>query len=82
MISRKHSAKGRFMATEQLDAVIIGAGHNGLVAAGYLARAGKKVLVLEQRDYFGSDYLRAAFAGQGVIGTFIGPKTPGSVYVN
>src|SRR5574340_346089 len=32
-------------------------------------------------DYFESDYLRAAFAGQGVIGTFIGPKTPGSVYV-
>jgi phytoene dehydrogenase-like protein len=31
--------------------------------------------------YFEFDYLRAAFAGQGVIGTFIGPKTPGSVYV-
>ncbi len=205
---------------EQFDAIIIGAGHNGLVAAGYLARAGKKVIVIEQRDrvggactleepfpgftmspcayvvsllrpeiirdlelhrygfdayvkdpqmfvpfqdgnylffrastektiagirrlsqhdaeaypkflrfferaseilnpilleeppsvadlaarfrgedeeiyrylmfgnlydmladYFESDYLRAAFAGQGVIGTFIGPKTPGSVYV-
>ena len=40
-------------ATEQYDAIIIGAGHNGLVAAGYLARAGKKVLVLEQRDRVG-----------------------------
>ena len=40
-------------ATEQFDAIIIGAGHNGLVAAGYLARAGKKVLVLEQRDRVG-----------------------------
>lgn len=39
--------------TEQYDAIIIGAGHNGLVAAGYLARAGKKVLVLEQRDRVG-----------------------------
>lgn len=28
------------------DAVVIGAGHNGLVAANYLARANKKVLVL------------------------------------
>ncbi|MEO6888639.1 MAG: NAD(P)/FAD-dependent oxidoreductase [Ktedonobacteraceae bacterium] len=39
--------------SEQFDAIIIGAGHNGLVAAGYLARAGKKVLVLEQRDRVG-----------------------------
>jgi phytoene dehydrogenase-like protein len=28
------------------DAIIIGAGHNGLVAANYLARANKKILVL------------------------------------
>src|SRR5207245_10102127 len=32
-------------------------------------------------DYFESDYLRAAYAGQGVIGSFIGPKTTGSVFV-
>ncbi|MEO8972776.1 MAG: NAD(P)/FAD-dependent oxidoreductase [Ktedonobacteraceae bacterium] len=39
--------------TEQFDVIIIGAGHNGLVAAGYLARTGKKVLILEQRDRVG-----------------------------
>src|SRR5688500_14712607 len=35
------------------DAIIIGAGHNGLVAAAYLAKAGQKVLVLERRDVLG-----------------------------
>lgn len=35
------------------DVVIIGAGHNGLVAAGYLARARRRVLVLERSDRIG-----------------------------
>jgi phytoene dehydrogenase-like protein len=39
--------------TERTDAIIIGAGHNGLVCAGYLARAGMKVLCLESADSAG-----------------------------
>src|SRR5262245_12110675 len=47
------------------DIVAMGAGHNGLVAAAYLAKAGKKVLVLE----------RLAFPGGGVVTREI--NTPG-----
>src|SRR3974390_1230645 len=35
------------------DTIIIGGGHNGLVTAAYLARAGRKVLVLERRELVG-----------------------------
>lgn len=53
------------MATAtSLDAVIVGGGHNGLVAAGYLARAGLRVRLLERLDVVGGAAVSAqAFDG-------------------
>ncbi len=38
---------------KRYDAIVVGAGHNGLVCAAYLARAGRQVLVLERRHQVG-----------------------------
>jgi phytoene dehydrogenase-like protein len=39
--------------TDSFDSIVIGAGHNGLVCAAYLAKAGRKVLVVEAADHVG-----------------------------
>ena len=46
---------------QRYDSIIIGAGHNGLVCAAYLARAGQKVLVLESADAPGGLAARREF---------------------
>ena len=38
---------------KKYDAIVVGGGHNGLVCAAYLAKAGKSVLVLERRHVLG-----------------------------
>jgi len=39
--------------SQHYDVIVIGGGHNGLVNAAYLAKAGKKVLALERRHVLG-----------------------------
>ncbi|MBB5686005.1 phytoene desaturase family protein [Sphingobium boeckii] len=44
---------GNSDGAQTYDAIVIGAGHNGLTAAAYLGKAGLKVLVVERRDIIG-----------------------------
>ena len=54
------------MAKKTLDVIVIGGGHNGLVAASYLAKAGKQVVVLERGEHVGG-ILRATEPAPGFI---------------
>jgi phytoene dehydrogenase-like protein len=56
-MSSKHvngwALPAREVASRRWDAIVVGAGHNGLTCAAYLARAGRRVLVLEARPRIG-----------------------------
>jgi phytoene dehydrogenase-like protein len=49
----RRSASDKQPDTGDYDIVAIGSGHNGLIAAGYLAKSGKRVLVLERNAWPG-----------------------------
>src|SRR5712675_249594 len=95
--------------SKQSDVIVIGGGHNGLVNAAYLARAGKRVLELLGMgrrfqklsaddkynqvqlmtmsavdfldQWFETDVLKATMSASGIIGTFLGVRSPGTAYV-
>ena len=48
--------------TGSYDAIVVGGGHNGLTCGAYLARAGKSVLVLEQKPYIGGASVTEEFS--------------------
>src|SRR5439155_21684717 len=47
------AGEGTAKVAPRHDIIVVGAGHNGLVCAAYLARAGRRVLVLDKRDRVG-----------------------------
>ncbi len=63
MSLRRRTPALRRQPGDDYDAVVIGAGHNGLIAAAYLARAGLEVLLVEARQTVGGTAATESFGG-------------------
>jgi flavin-dependent dehydrogenase len=52
------------------DAIVAGSGHNGLISAAYLAKAGRQVLVLERREEIGANIGKGTDTSRGPQSSF------------
>lgn len=53
--------------TTRYDVITVGSGHNGLIAAAFLAKAGKRVLVLERNPHLGGGVVTSEIAAPGYL---------------
>lgn len=51
--------------SDSYDVIVVGSGHNGLIAASYLAKAGKRVVILEKNKWFGGGTVTREVAAPG-----------------
>ena len=63
VVVRETGVVSQQLESQSFDAIVVGAGHNGLVTAAYLARGGMKTLLLEARSHVGGTAASESFGG-------------------